>query len=60
MSLLYIQGEKEKEQHVHYEVDTSLPALGEGGMGQVLRGVRVDETNGLRTDVAIKFLFEDL
>ena len=29
-------------------------------MGQVLRGVRVNERNGLRQDVAIKFLFEDL
>ena len=38
----------------------SLPSLGEGGMGQVRRGVRVMEKNGLRQDVAIKFLFEDL
>ena len=29
-------------------------------MGQVLRGIRVNERNGLRQDVAIKFLFEDL
>ena len=60
MSVIYIQGEEEKKQHIHYEVDTNLPALGEGGMGQVLRGVRVNEQNGLRQDVAIKFLFDDL
>lgn len=60
MSVLYIQGEEEKRQHIHYEVDTDIPALGEGGMGQVLRGVRVNEQNGLRQDVAIKFLFDDL
>ena len=60
MSVIYIQGEEEKKQHIHYEVDTDLPALGEGGMGQVLRGVRVNEQNGLRQDVAIKFLFDDL
>ena len=60
MSLLYIQGENEKQQGVHYEVDMSQPPLGEGGMGQVRRGVRVTEKNGLRQDVAIKFLFEDL
>lgn len=60
MSVLYIQGEEEKRQYIHYEVDTDIPALGEGGMGQVLRGVRVNEQNGLRQDVAIKFLFDDL
>ena len=60
MSVLYIQGEEEKRQHIHYEVNTDIPALGEGGMGQVLRGVRVNEQNGLRQDVAIKFLFDDL
>ena len=60
MSLIYIQGEEEKRQHIHYEVDPELPSLGEGGMGQVLKGVRVNESNGLRQDVAIKFLFEDL
>ncbi len=60
MSIIRIQGEDEKRRNIHYEVDTSLPSLGEGGMGQVLRGVRVNERNGLRQDVAIKFLFEDL
>lgn len=60
MSLLYIQGEVEKNQRIHYEVDPDVPSLGEGGMGQVLRGVRVNEQNGFRQDVAIKFLFEDL
>ena len=29
-------------------------------MGQVLKGVQVNEANGVRRDVAIKFLFEDL
>ena len=53
MSLIYIQGEEEKRQHIHYEVDPELPSLGEGGMGQVLKGVRVNESNGLRQDVAI-------
>ena len=60
MSIIRIQGEDEKRRNIHYEVDTSLPSLGEGGMGQVLRGVQVNERNGLRQDVAIKFLFEDL
>lgn len=60
MPIIYIQGEYEKRNHIHYEVNPELPSLGEGGMGQVLRGVRVNEQNGLRQDVAIKFLFEDL
>lgn len=60
MPILFIQGENEKKNHIHYEVNPDLPSLGEGGMGQVLRGVRVNEQNGLRQDVAIKFLYEDL
>ena len=60
MAKMIIQGKEEKAQKIHYEVDTSLPSLGEGGMGQVRRGIRVDEKTGLKTDVAIKFLFEDL
>ncbi len=60
MSLIFIQGEEEKKRHIHYEVDPKLPSLGEGGMGKVLRGVMVNEKNGVRQDVAIKFLFEDL
>lgn len=60
MSLIYIQGEEEKQRHIHYEVDPEVPSLGEGGMGQVLKGVQVNEVNGVRKDVAIKFLFEDL
>ena len=60
MSLIFIQGEEEKNRNIHYEVDPKLPSLGEGGMGQVLRGAMVNEKNGVRQDVAIKFLFEDL
>ena len=60
MSLIFIQGEEDKNRNIHYEVDPKLPSLGEGGMGQVLRGVMVNEKNGVRQDVAIKFLFEDL
>ena len=60
MSLIFIQGKEEKNRKIHYEVDPQQPSLGEGGMGQVLRGVMVNEKNGVRQDVAIKFLFEDL
>ena len=57
---MIIQGEAERRSGIRYEVDMSLPPLGEGGMGQVRRGVRVVERSGLRQDVAIKFLYEDL
>lgn len=59
MNLVYIQGENEKAQGIHYEIDTDIAPLGEGGMGVVYRGVRV-ESNGIRRDVAVKFLFNDL
>lgn len=60
MAKITIQGLEEKRLQIHYEVDPDFPSLGEGGMGQVFRGVRVNERNGLKQDVAIKFLFEDL
>lgn len=59
MSIVILQGSKEKKQRIHYEVDTSL-FLGKGGMGQVFKGSRVDEKTNVRTDVAVKFLFDDL
>lgn len=57
---MIIQGAEEKRLRVHYEVDTSLPPIGAGGMGQVMRGARVDEATGVRREAAIKFLFDDL
>lgn len=60
MSIIKIQGAKEKELGIYYEVDTSLEPLGAGGMGQVLRGVKVDLRTGVRIPAAIKFLFADL
>lgn len=60
MAVIYIQGAAEKAQGIHYEVDTTQPPLGVGGMGQVFRGFRVDERTGMKRDAAIKFLFDDL
>lgn len=59
MSVIRLQGETEKSQGVYYEIDTSYNPLGVGGMGAVYRGVRV-ESSGLRRDVAVKFLYDDL
>lgn len=58
MAILIIQGAEEKALGIHYEVDTSLPPIGAGGMGQVMRGVRVQ--NNVRRAAAVKFLFDDL
>lgn len=60
MAIITIQGAEEKSLGIYYEVDTSLPPIGAGGMGQVLRGVRVDRHTGVRREAAIKFLFDDL
>lgn len=45
---------------IHYEIDPSLPPLGEGNMGVVRQGTMVDEKTGVRRPVAIKFLYDDL
>lgn len=59
MSIITIQGISEKEKGIFYEVNTNEQPLGVGGMGQVYKGCRI-EANGVRIDVAIKFLFDDL
>lgn len=60
MAIVKIQGKAEKAQHVYYMVDTAAAPLGVGGMGQVFKGKRIEETTGMETDVAVKFLFDDL
>ncbi|MCM1163663.1 MAG: serine/threonine protein kinase [Muribaculaceae bacterium] len=60
MAIITIQGAEEKRLKIHYEVDTSLAPIGAGGMGQVMRGMRVDETTGVKRPAAIKFMFDDL
>ena len=60
MSVMIIQGAAERLATIHYEIDTEEKPLGVGGMGQVFKGIRVDEKTGVRIPVAIKFLFDDL
>lgn len=59
--MLYrLQGKTEKEKGIYYEFDSEDQPLGEGGMGKVYKGRRVDERTGNSLDVAIKFMYSDL
>lgn len=60
MPVTRIQGEVEREQGIYYEVDSNSAPLGEGGMGKVYSGVQIEEETGIRRNVAVKFLYEDL
>lgn len=60
MAIIRIQGAEEVAAGIYYEVDSEEKELGTGGMGQVRRGVMVNTSNGMSSEVAIKFLFDDL
>lgn len=60
MSIIRIQGEQEKQQGIFFEFDSTSQPLGEGGMGKVYRGRRVNLHTNETRDVAIKFMFSGL
>lgn len=60
MAIIRLQGEKERSEGIYYEFDDSTKALGEGGMGKVFRGRRINVRTQETRDVAIKFLFAGL
>lgn len=60
MAIVKLHSQQCDARHIHYEVDSNLPPLGVGGMGQVMKGTLVNEQTGGTRPVAIKFLFEDL
>lgn len=60
MAIVRLEGQAEKAAGIYYEVDASLPPVGEGGMGKVYKGRCVDTKTGASRPVAIKFMFIDL
>lgn len=60
MAIIRLQGKKEKEAGIYYEVDSAGKPIGEGGMGKVYEGKSVNTRTGVTRPVAIKFLFMDL
>ena len=60
MAIIKLQGEREKQQGIYYEFDSSSTPLGEGGMGKVYRGRRINIHTHESRDVAIKFMFAGL
>ena len=60
MSVIRLQGEAEKRKGVYYQLDSEDEPIGVGGMGQVFKGVCVNERTSVTRPVAIKFMYDDL
>lgn len=60
MRIKIVQDDNSRRQKVHYEFDLDSMPIGEGGMGVVYRGIKVDERTGIKTEVAIKVLHDNL
>ena len=60
MAIIRLQSEVEKRKGVYYQLDSSDEPIGAGGMGQVFKGLCVDERTGATRPVAIKFMYDDL
>ena len=60
MNIIRIQGEAERYQGIYYEYDRDSTPLGEGGMGRIYHGFRVDEMSNFRIYVAIKEIRDDM
>lgn len=60
MHLKILQGDLEKRNGIYYEYDPYSKPLGQGGMGVVFKGVRVNVATGARAVVAIKAMRDGL
>ena len=55
-----LQGDDEKRDGIYYEYDPFSKPIGEGGMGVVYKGFRVNTSTGARQVVAIKAMKDGL
>lgn len=60
MATIRLQSEVEKKRGIYYQLDSNDQPIGVGGMGQVFKGICVDERTGSTRLVAIKFMYDDL
>lgn len=60
MNIIRLQGEAELRAGIYYEYDVDSKPLGEGGMGRVFKGFRVNQRTGERMPVAIKAIYENI
>lgn len=60
MNIIRLQGPAEKRAGIYYEYDADSQPLGEGGMGRVFKGFRVNERTAERMPVAIKAIYENI
>ena len=60
MKIIRLQGPAEKRAGIYYEYDADSKPLGEGGMGRVFKGFRVNERTGERIPVAVKAIYENI
>lgn len=59
MSIITLQGDKERAKGIYYEIDTAISPIGIGGMGRVYRGLCINRITRESKPVAVKFIFED-
>lgn len=60
MSIIRLQGEREKKLGIYFQLDSNDEPIGVGGMGQVYKGICVNERTKATRPVAIKFMYDDL
>ena len=60
MSVIRLQGKAEKKKGIYFQLDSEDEPIGVGGMGQVFKGICVNERTGVTRPVAIKFMYDDL
>lgn len=60
MNIIRLQGEAELRYGIYYEYDVDSKPLGEGGMGRVFKGFRVNQRTGEKMPIAIKAIYENI